>query len=72
MVLLNNFDVSSDQSPDLLQQEQKLCNAPVKTRTKTETDIDRTVRGHTQPLKAGTEMRPPPGAGDTAWPVGQA
>lgn len=36
VVLLNHFDVSSDERPDLLQQEQKLCNAPVKMRTRTD------------------------------------
>lgn len=41
MVLLNHFDVSSDQSPDLLQQEEELCNGPVEMRTRRDTDIAR-------------------------------
>lgn len=54
MVLLNHLDVSSNQSPDLLQQEEELCNAPVKIRTRI--DINKTMKEDTQPYKAGIEM----------------
>lgn len=43
MVLLNHFDMSSDQSPDLLQQEEELRNGPVEMRTRKDTDIDKTM-----------------------------